>query len=233
MKTRIEEMIKKLNSSEPREQVEAVEQLVASRSEDAVEPLIGLLHLCLGRWEKRFLTSSIVEALGKLGSKKAEEVLLKALDSNLLYVKKNAAEAIEKIVPTEAGMNKLVGIVKSDQPKEVKKDLVKALGKTKNKLAVSPLEEFYYRETDEKLRSEAIAALSKIPDVSSAEFLIQVLTDENPETRSCAALALGETRNRMGEEPLKRLLTDPVEKVRKSAVQALGLIKALPKQRWP
>jgi HEAT repeat protein len=73
-----------------------------------------------------------------------------------------------------------------------------------------------------------IIALSKIATTSSIEFLIQALNSRNPEIRSCAALALGETGSKMAQMPLKNLLTDRVQAVRKSAAKALGLIEYLP-----
>ncbi|MBD3240712.1 MAG: HEAT repeat domain-containing protein, partial [Chitinivibrionales bacterium] len=78
------------------------------------------------------------------------------------------------------------------------------------------------------MRIEVIQALSNIATASSAEFLITALHDDNPEIRACAAMALGQLRAPTAERPLKVLLTDPVEHVRRSAAMALGLIVYLP-----
>jgi len=261
MKNKVKKLIESLKNVSVDRQTEIVRELGSSGSKKAVRPLINLLNHFLGNFEKRFLVSAVIEALGDLGAREAEEVLLKAIDNPLFFVKVAAAQAMGKIKPGPKVVDKLKKVLLSDTSNEVRKgaieglgktkkekiikplsdvakktsdkgvkeEAIQALGKTKKSEAAAPLMDIYYKEADVKLREDIIIALSKIATLGSVGFLIQALTDGNPEIRSCAALALGESRDNLAKYPLNGLITDPVEKVRKSAAKALGLITFLPK----
>lgn len=257
----VDALIKQLRSDNIQKQRAAAEQLGESGEQRAVKPLIKLLNRSLGRYQARFLTSAIVEALGKLGGKEAGSGLLKALDSDYFFVKKAAADALTETAVEESAVEKLEEVAQKPAPKEVKKSVVKALGKkgkaksirplmdiiskvddsdvkaeairalgeTKRNEAVTPLMVFYTEEADAKLQIDIINALANIGTIGSIEFLIKALEEQNPQIRSCAALALGEIRTEIAELPLKNLLTDSSEMVRKSAAKALGLIVFIPR----
>lgn len=264
MKNIADELIEQLNNPgiEIDKRIEIVRELGRLNNKRTVEPLLVLLSRCLGHYEERSLTSSIIEVLGKLGKKKAGKLILKALDNSPFFsVKATAAESIGKIEFDESAINKLKEIVYSDMPKSVKKgaikglgnisdekvidslvdvlkkiadrqlkkEIIQSLGKRKSEKVVTFLMHFYYKEADEEFKEAIIDALSQIATFTSLEFLSRILEDMNPKFRAIAALALGKTRNKIAETSLKGLLDDPVEEVRKSAAEALGLIRDLSK----
>jgi HEAT repeat protein len=170
------------------------------------------------------------EALGEVASDDTAVEELKSViqSDDPRPIKKSAIKGLGK-TEQEKAVDPLVDVMQQTHEKELKKEAICSLGDTKKGSAIAPLMDFYYREADIRLRVDVIVALSKINSESCLQFLLQALHDDNPEVRSCAALSLGEMRRKMAEFPLKNLLSDSVEKVRKSAAMALGLIQFLPK----
>lgn len=263
MRKNLEKMVEKAKNADISEQMSIVEELGKTGDKHLVEPLVSMLQECLGKYEKRYLTSALVRALGTIGREEAHNALIRALDSDFFFVKSEAARALSRGKPSDEALKKLKELVDSEQPANVKKSALKAiaarknrnavesisqvmeeepdtdikteaieaLGETKQSAAIAKLIDFYYREADQRLRIDIIESLSKIATASSIEFLLNALKSKNAEIRSCAAMALGETREKIAEVPLKHLLTDPEYKVRRSAAQALGLIRFLPKTK--
>lgn len=177
-----------------------------------------------------FVKEAAAQAIGKIKpDTKAVDKLKKVLGSDTSKeVKREVIKGLSKVGKKEV-IKPLSDVAKKTPDKGVKEEAVQALGETKELEAVTPLIDIYYKEADVKLREDIIIALSKIATLGSAEFLIQALNNSNQEIRSCAALALGETRSELAKIPLNKLITDPVEKVRESAAKALGLVTFLPK----
>jgi HEAT repeat protein len=111
----------------------------------------------------------------------------------------------------------------------IKEQTIKSLGETKKEEAVDPLLKLYYGEASDKIKTEVIKALANIATLSSVVFLVEALSYDNPDIRSCAALALGETGNVNAKPHLQKLLDDSEDQVRKSAAKALGIIEFLPR----
>lgn len=196
------------------------------QAKEAQEILLRLLDSNL-----TFIKADVAESLGRIGPddntvNELKEIVQKN-DSRM--VKKAAIKGLGETKKKEV-IKPLADVVEGEFCEEVKEEAIKALGATKKEEAVMPLMIFYYEEANEKLQIDIIEALSQITTTSSLEILLQALSNKNPKIRSCAALSLGELRNASAELPLKNLLSDPEERVRKSAAKALGLITFLPKE---
>ncbi len=76
-----------------------------------------------------------------------------------------------------------------------------------------------------RIRSEVIDILSKIPDSSSVTPLLPLLRDKDPVIREKVALALGNLNDRRVVQPLVLALRDPFSRVRASAATALGALR--------
>jgi hypothetical protein len=83
------------------------------------------------------------------------------------------------------------------------------------------------QESDDGMRLEAIADLSASGDVDSWQWLSALaIQDANPTIRSEAAFRLGEIGGSKSAQTIERVLEDPDDKVRATAVDALTLLDA-------
>jgi HEAT repeat protein len=120
-------------------------------------------------------------------------------------------------------------VARTEPDDDLKQEAVEAVAEADGEDAVYPLMHFYRREANGKLKTDVINALARIGSAGPLDLLVDALQDSNANVRSCAALALGEIGRTEAETPLRSLLGDPVELVRKSAAKALGMIRFLPR----
>jgi HEAT repeat protein len=207
------------------ELVRVVEELRDDGGNDAVEKLIELLEHCLGDYNKRSLVSSLIEALGELKVKKAEGVLLRALKSHLYLIKGAAAEALGKVEPSEQAVDEIKHVIDDDAPKEIKKEAIRGLGKSKKPRAVEYLVDVVQSEPDKELKQEAVEAIGKTNDSRATHPLIEYYRREaNDKLKTDIIRALSEIGTNGALTLLFDALKDENPEIRSCAALALGEI---------
>jgi HEAT repeat protein len=141
------------------------------------------------------IQEAIVEALGKLGDKRAIPSLITALKDKNSWVRKAAAEALDKLdwKPKDDTQKALYFIAKREWNKCIK------LGK----VVIEPLSSIL-KDENWLIRREVVVTLGKIGNKKAIKPLILALKDYDGDVRAKAAEAL----DKLGWEP-----TDTTEKV--------------------
>lgn len=130
---------------------------------------------------------AVIEALGRIGDKRAVEPIIETLDSTRPEVKIAAAIALRKIGDEQAA-NALVPLLNHTSP-DVRRAGVSALRKLGNEDAVEGLISCL-QDNNQIIRAMATEALSRIGDSRSTDALIQALYDDRNRIRKAAARGL-------------------------------------------
>jgi HEAT repeat protein/energy-coupling factor transporter ATP-binding protein EcfA2 len=165
---------------------------------------------------------SAADALGRIGSDRAIEPLIKAISTDKAsYVRMSAADALGRI-GSERAIEPLIKAISTDGA--VRESAAYALGWIGSERAIEPLIKAI--STDGAVRESAAYALGWIGSERAIEPLIKAIsTDEVSAVRMSAAYALGWIGSERAIEPLiKAISTDEVSAVRMSAAYALGSI---------
>lgn len=172
-----------------------------------------------------------VITLGEMADERCVEPVLGAIRDGDWQVREVAVEAIGNI-----GSPAVDGLLRLLRNWDVRRDVLRALGKVKDERVLDPLmvqlksDEFHdyasdalvelgqpaverlvaaLKDKDEQVRKQAIIALGEIKAPSAVDPLIEMLKDEDWFTRLSAAAALEEIRDERGREAIKPLLKDP------------------------
>jgi HEAT repeat protein len=186
-----------------------------------------------------------VEALGKLGDRRAFEPLVLLLKerhvTNLLPLPRRdgrparssftiedeklryqAAKALGDLGDNRAV--KPLSVALKDQDSVLRFTAAEALGNLGNVGAVKPLIRTL-KDPESVVRGYAVEALGKLRDVGAVEPLILALKDSDAGVRKAAGDALVKLGNVSAVEPLILALKDPSESVRASAAEGLGELR--------
>lgn len=159
-----------------------------------------------------------IEALGEIKDNRAVEPLIAVRKDKNSSVRKDVAEALEKL---------------GWSPEDVKQRVIYLIDKGKwnecvniGKPAVEPLIAAL-KDKDSDVRKKAAEALGKIKDSRAGEALLATFKDEITDVRQYAAEALGKIGYSRAVEPLIAVLKDKNEfdSVREEAAEALGELK--------
>jgi len=161
-----------------------------------------------------------VEVLGKIGSEKAVEPLIKCLGDKDWTVRESAARALEKI-RSEKAVEPLIQCL-GDEDWSVR-DSAEALGKIGSEKVVDALI-YCLGDKDSEARYLAAEALGNIGSEKAVEPLIKRLGDQNWRGRYSAAEALGKIGSEKVVELLIKCLGDEDWDIRYLAAEALGKI---------
>ena len=162
-------------------------------------------------------------ALGKIGSEKAIDALIKALtEDEDSSVRKKAAGALGKI-GSERAIDPLMKALK-DENSSVRWDVAFALGETRSEKAVDALIKVLTEDEDSYMRWSATIALGKTRSEKAVDVLRKVLTeDEDLRVRWSATVALMKIRSERAVDVLIKALTEDEDfYVRFSAALELG-----------
>ena len=173
-----------------------------------------------------YVRLSAVDALGRIGSEKAIEPLINALNTDTdSDVRLSAADALGSI-GSEKAIELLINALSTDTDSYVRLSAADALGSIGSEKAIEPLINALFTDTDSYVRRSAAYALGSIGSEKAIESLINALsTDTDSDVRLSVADALG----RIGSEKAIELLinalsTDTDSDVRRSVAEALGRI---------
>jgi len=167
--------------------------------------------------------SGVALVLGEIGSKQAEEGLLRLLADTSAEVRGSAAWALGRIGSERAEENLLRLL--ADTSAEVRGRVAGALGLLKSERAKEGLLELL-ADTSAEVRGWAALALRGMGSERGEEDLLRLLADTSASVRGSAAWALGEIGSKRAEEGLLRLLEDTSASVRVNAARALGRMRS-------
>ena len=206
----IDALVKTLDRPELR--WDAIQALTNIRSEQVVEPLIGLLDDPDIEVQRK-----AVDALGRIRNNRAIEALLEIV--NRPEIRREIIQALRRNKAKRV-VGCLVGLL--DRPDiEVQRKAIDVLGEIGNVRAIDALFKLLERPL---LRQKAIQALGKTKDSHIITSLVGLLDDPGMEDiRSSIIHALGEIGGEQGISALTELLERP--ETRQDAAQMLSSIK--------
>jgi HEAT repeat protein len=203
---------------------------ITSRPNEALETLIAIGRpavpalMAALKAKDAEVRADAAQALGGIQDARAVAPLVSALRDEDMNVRERAAETLGKI--NDAGTVKLVTAALRDSGTDysVRRNIVEALRKIDNSLAIEPLI-VAMKDSDWRVRLAATQELARREDSRVIVSMIAALADEQVEVRSEAAKSLGKTGNPRAVEPLIAALNDKAAYVRYEAMLALGKIK--------
>jgi HEAT repeat protein len=181
-----------------------------------------------------------VTLLGSMNHPEASRTSLSALKDPAAIVRASAAAAILSL-PVEESAANLIPLL-SDKDEFVRRETAYALGKTRSRMAVSPLVERLLTDRQDAVRSAAAVALGEIGNAEAVSPLASVLNpqselrttkkskkskkEQNAFVLRAAAHALGEIGSREGLPTLLAVLQNEKaeDDVRRESAIALGMI---------
>ncbi len=206
-------LLKKLDETEGDIQ-ETVRQTLRRMGPEAVD------ELALQVADRRNLErAKAALALGEIGSARAIEALVKALNSSDLHVLPSVMRALATI--GEPSVDALIAALDSESTLLVR-SAIDALGRIGSPRAAEPLRRVAATR-NAVLRDLALQSLARIPDESAIEPLIEQLKADAWTVRRQAAIALGRANAEMAIPPLIGALADPEASVRRAAAASLEL----------
>jgi HEAT repeat protein len=187
--------------------------------------------------------------LRSMHNRDASRAALPGLIDPEAIVRASAAAAILSLPPDESVAN-LIPLL-NDKDEFVRREIAYALGKTRNRSAVSPLIERLLSDKMDSVQAAAAVALGEIGDETAVSSLAAVLNPQlglplkrskkskkpaNPFVLRAAARSLGQIRSRVGLPALIAVLNDEQAEndVRRESAFALGAVgdsSALPALR--
>lgn len=230
-KSRIDQEIERLSSSDPKDRAYAAVHLgnLGKRAKRAVPYLIGNLgDNCPLKWDNpraSFKDTGIptspgleaANALAKIG-KAAIVPLTTALEDKNRMVRRNAAVALEKM--GEPAAPALIAALKSEDV-FIRKTGVNGLVKMELPTVVNPLMTCL-NDKDYKIRREAVTALGKIRDKRAVQPLIQALINVESGVQREAGEALKQIEDPQARDALEEALLHKNAEVRRGAILALS-----------
>ncbi len=165
----------------------------------------------------------LIKLLGQIGTDNALAVILNRADAKDPRVKIAAVEALGCFTDQTASQ-KLIAVLKQNDPEELKIAAVQALGRTGSNLGVTVLKDMF-RKSAGQFKLVVTEALGRARSTDAAPVLLMALLKETDETLACAmAAALGKIAQ---PESLPIIIAvardaDKPVAVRRAAVEALG-----------
>jgi HEAT repeat protein len=224
--TRTPEAVAEAGSGEPSAELAEDTVLEEERVKDEIEIQIDLLQD--QDWVVR---REAVVTLGEMGDERCVQPLVRALHDGDWQVREAAVESLGMI-----GSPAVEPLLKQIRNWDVRKFVLRALGKMKDERVLEPLigqlrsDEFKEDATealtelgkpavghlvaalhdkDENIRKQAVIILGRIQDPDAIDPLITMLAHPDWFTRLTAAAALEKIGDERGREAIKLLLKDP------------------------
>lgn len=167
----------------------------------AVSPLTKALH-----HTNPVVRAAVAETLGRIGDRRAANVLAAMLMDSQISVRSQAAISLGRMGDARA-VDPLVEIIQNPNS-ELRTKAIKALGQIGDVRAVEPLIDAVYGENDRWVRLFAIEALGQIGDLRGVEVLLDAAYDEAHDIRTKAIVTLGEMPFTFALDALYSLATD-------------------------
>ncbi len=224
MENYTEELVRELSQSDDQEKlISVISRLAETADPAAVKPLINLLKKTIGDYHQRAITAAVVEALGKLGARDAEDILVQALSSYTYFIKAAAAEALGHVAHSSRAFEDLEGILDDGDPAEVKHRAIEGLKQSDADQAVDVLTHAARFSRDRDVRREALEAVEEVGSEPAVTPLMEMYyseADTSIRKKIIAALARIASSSSLGF--LIRNLTHKNPEIRACSALALG-----------
>jgi HEAT repeat protein len=175
--------------------------VLAKMGTASVRPLMAALH-----HSNAVVRAAAAETLGRIGDRRAADMLAKALTDLNQGVRFQVAISLGRMSDARA-VDPLIEIVRNPAS-ELRTKAIKALGQIGDVRAVEPLIEAVYGENDRWVRLFAIEALGQIGDLRAVEVLADAAYDESHDIRTKAIVTLGEIHYTFALDALYSLAMD-------------------------
>ena len=201
-----------------------VDLLGITRSEEVIDELVKNLE-----YENKDVRRNVMQALGKIGSKKAIPSLKKSL-KDVKIVCKSATSALQKIAPEQAIQN----IPKISEKYNIDADLYKKAVESLDNANFKPtiqkiLEDL--KNCDRKIRIKAVKELGNIHSQEAIDILSITLENHDKYVRKNVVESLGNIGLESSVSYLLKALNDKDNEVRRGVPEALsktGLQEVIP-----
>jgi len=240
-----------LNCDDERVQGEAALILCEQGQKNGVPTLLDKLCSVSGRQEDRFIEAlgeardprsidlltkllpnnrhriRAINALGKIGSNQAYEMVVKFLEDENDNVRCAAAHSIDEIGIQE-GFQEMINALTHLKTENSDRfpGIVQAITKKRGILLPCSAQIKLLKDADWRTRMECAVQLGKAKSHEAVEALVEALSDNDQDVRREVAKALGLIGNPHAEKRLKEIKDkDSDEKVKKAATEALKLIE--------
>ncbi|WP_167768483.1 HEAT repeat domain-containing protein [Haloarcula amylovorans] len=214
-------LIEALDDRDPEVRFQAVTSLGTVGSVQAVEPIVELLLDETEGYELRVKATDALEEIGDLSVANHIEEISDISNSEVraavmhMFGELGVVRMLPKIEQIAAD---------SDATKRERELALASIGMFGKESSIKILETLM-DETNDDIRIRAVQALGNIPSESSREILMEVLSAREEyiaEMRRTAAIALRKQGKRDATDTLIQATTDPIQDVRKSAMEALA-----------
>jgi HEAT repeat protein len=164
-----------------------------------------------------------IQTLGKINSKKANEVLYEVLiNSSERDVEVNIAKILLKRGEEKALDKFIKGLVQEDDEGRIRS--ARVLKELKHPASLNSLIKAL-NDPNYIVQKQALKAISEIRTVACIKPLVKQLQGENQEFRAIAAWGLGEIEDQATLPYLYKALKDPIASVRRNAIESIGDLK--------
>lgn len=216
-------LIKALEDNNARVREEAAKALAYYKDSRAVDPLIRAL-----KDKDPWVRLNAVYSLGELRAKEAVSPLLELLNDDSdwrnKFVQQECVITIRKIRWITILDKKVTAVLmQKAQDDYLKAEIIKTLGVFQAEEAKDIFIEAT-KDSDEKVRKEALDALSRLPrrDEKTVQIFKNLLKDPSAEVRTKAVEFLGSPWNNTDVKPLIEALQDSSKKVQEKAIVSLS-----------
>jgi HEAT repeat protein len=158
-------------------------------------------------------------ALGDMGSPRAAEPLIAALDDRVRDVRSSAARSLGMLEAQEAVPRLVRSLAGREVPRAIAGGALLAIGSS-----AAPALRALLSAAEPEVRANAAELIGFTGDAGDADELAGALGDDAAEVRAAAARALGRLGARAAAADLREALGDPAPFVRTAAAHALGRI---------
>ena len=172
-----EKLVNELESRDLDARSKAIDALSTVGEADIINFLISLLQ----KGSHRLVKEGVCKALGKIGNKKAIDILVESLDDEYESVRYQATIALGQIGSTKAVPPLLELLKRRDDPL-VRSEAAKALGIIGDPSSLKILMTLLRKEEDRFIRYHAVTSLGKIGDKKATKEL-QKIIKETKDTR--------------------------------------------------
>ncbi|MBE0499848.1 MAG: HEAT repeat domain-containing protein [Desulfuromonadales bacterium] len=208
----IEPLLENIKSRHP-EQMERVIAALGTLKVVRAVPTIAEV-LADTAYKRRYVAAW---ALGEIGAPDGIPALIRALDDDVMQVRRYATRSLVKF--NQGAVDPLIAALDTSSERSTAA-IIRALGDIGDKRSLDPL----LRHVSGPVRNEAFLALGKLRDSRAEQALIQGLSDTEWQVRMNAAMALGSLGTSLSAAPLRLSLEDEVMVVREWSARSLSTI---------
>ncbi len=208
----IEPLLENIKSRHPEQRERVIAALGTLKVARAVPTIAEVLADTA--YKRRYVAAW---ALGEIGAPDGIPALIRALDDDVMQVRRYATRSLIKF--NQGAVDPLIAALDTSSERATAA-IIRALGDIGAKRSLDPL----LRHVSGPARNEAFLALGKLRDSRAEQALIQGLSDTEWQVRMNAAMALGSLGTPLSEAPLRLGLEDEVMVVREWSARSLSTI---------